>query len=225
MYFLKSGLQGLKVIVASALLPLLLPISGCSNSNGSSSIDVSPRGCNEPVPLVGADQRELANGYFVTFDESVDVRVRSAELAEQHSDFVVFTAMQESNALFVDSGDATLESIRCEPGVTAIQFNLPSGPPVDPEVSADRCDEPVELSGGDQRELADGYFVIFDESVDVSARSAELSARYSDLVVYSVYQGPNMFSGDSGDETLALIRCEPGVTGIGFNVLSGTTTD
>ena len=100
-------------------------------SNESVIMNTSAGGCDEPVELLGANQREFADGYIVAFDDSVDVSARSAELAEQYPDLVVLSVFQASGSFLGDSSEETLESIRCESGVTAIEFNTPSGLPIE----------------------------------------------------------------------------------------------
>jgi hypothetical protein len=58
------------------------------------------------------------------------------------------------------------------------------------------CDEPIEVQGDVQGDLAYGYIVSVIDSVDVRVKSVELIEQYDDLEVYAVYSSSNGFYAD-----------------------------
>ena len=87
--------------------------------------------------------------------------------------------------------------------------------------SAFMCDEPIEVQGYDQRDLAYGYIVSVIDSVDVSVKSVELIEKYDDLEVYAVYSSSNGFHGNSGDQTLSSLRCDTDIDHIQYDIPVG----
>lgn len=105
---------------------IVLGLVGCGSHSESNASSI----CADPIEIVGEEQRELANGYLVTFDESVDVNVKSVEFLEKYADLEVYSTFSLSNVFHGNSGDQTLSEIQCEPTVESIQYDIPASPAI-----------------------------------------------------------------------------------------------
>lgn len=69
----------------------------------------------------------MANGYIVSFDESIDVNVISVAFLEKYEDLEVYSTFSSSNAFHGNSSESTLRGVQCEKNVNSIQYNIPEG--------------------------------------------------------------------------------------------------
>ncbi len=104
-----------KIIIVIFTLSLL----GC-NSGKETINEIS---CEEPVEIIGAENKELANGYLISFMSETDIDLVSMEFTSKYEDLTIYEVFSSSKILHVDSSDETLEKIQCESEVTAIHYN------------------------------------------------------------------------------------------------------
>ena len=102
------------------ILLLLVSLFGCETSDSNASDDNL---CENPVVI--PNNSEGANGYIVSFDETIDVNIAAVEFLEKYEDLEVYTTFPSSNSFHGNSGVDTLAYIQCEIGVEGIMYDTP----------------------------------------------------------------------------------------------------
>lgn len=73
------------------------------------------------------------------------------------------------------------------------------------------CSDPAPLLGTPDSRVADSYIVVFDDSTDSAARTAELEEKYGFTAQYVYEHALEGFAAVLSAETVAAIRCEADV--------------
>jgi hypothetical protein len=90
---------------------------GCDQDNNTST-----SACESPVEF--SNQRDATtNGFFVRIDEKLDVNLVALILMNKYSDLEVYSTSPTDNLFIANSGEDTIESLKCEPNITSLQYN------------------------------------------------------------------------------------------------------
>lgn len=109
----------MKLVVSLSVAAALL---GC----GGKSTPVIAT-CENPVEF--SDQSDVATfGFFVSIHDNFDVNAEAVRLMEQYPDLEVYSAFSTCNCFHANSSTTTLDNLKCEASVKALQHNNAVGP-------------------------------------------------------------------------------------------------
>jgi len=97
----------------------IFSLFGCDSDNESND-EIS---CEAPIQIIGFENRELADGYLISFTSETDIDLKSMEFTSKYKDLTIYEVFISSKIIHADSGDETLEKIQCESEVKSIQYN------------------------------------------------------------------------------------------------------
>ena len=101
-----------------ALLLFTAILVGCgSGSNGS-----APRTCENPVEF--SNQPDATTfGFLVGIHTNIEANAEAVRLMEKYADLEVYSVFSSINGFHANSGEATIENLKCESSVQSLHYN------------------------------------------------------------------------------------------------------